>query len=402
MALASILALKPSILLLDEPTAGLDPASRRALLEQLTVLRQSDMTLMLSSHQMEDLALMTSSLTVLDHGEVVLSGPTGDVFAQRERLWDAGSGCPGDRPGHGRFTGSRCWYAHIHRHTAAVGGLVGGSAMSRPAFQQSSFGTVWDTGSFIHQLGRPYASLDGIGAGHHDDGCAAWLGLVVGITITIGYLLMSRIPLKHILKRWLRAMPVVLILAVLQVLFGEGDATDTWVAWFWVRISPASVMSGFRLVLRFSGLLLATELALHVPFHHDMVRAIERLLKPLNQVGIHTQDLVLGIQVALTFIPLLMREVERITKAQASRGAEWGTTRGGLLKRARQALPILIPLFITTLQRAENLAQAIVARGYGGERTSRITLMMDERDALMLLLALAAGVGIVVLGFANR
>lgn len=86
VALASTLALKPAVLLLDEPTAGLDPASRRDLLEKLMAMRQSGMTLVLSSHQMGDLARLTRGLTIMYHGKSVLAGPTSTIFAQHETL----------------------------------------------------------------------------------------------------------------------------------------------------------------------------------------------------------------------------------------------------------------------------------------------------------------------------
>jgi energy-coupling factor transport system ATP-binding protein len=94
VALASILALRPEILLLDEPTAGLDPASRRELLMHLQSLSESGMTLVLSSHQMDDLGLMADHLTVLADGESALSGSTSDVFAHHEQLCDLGLDVP--------------------------------------------------------------------------------------------------------------------------------------------------------------------------------------------------------------------------------------------------------------------------------------------------------------------
>jgi energy-coupling factor transport system ATP-binding protein len=86
VALASTLALKPSILLLDEPTAGLDPVSRRDLLGKLSAMREAGLTILLSSHQMGDLARLTSSLTVFSQGRSVLSGSTGALFADGETL----------------------------------------------------------------------------------------------------------------------------------------------------------------------------------------------------------------------------------------------------------------------------------------------------------------------------
>jgi energy-coupling factor transport system ATP-binding protein len=90
VAVASTLALKPSILLLDEPTAGLDPFSRRELLNRLAVMRDAGITLVLSSHRMEDLGRLTGGLTVFHRGRVVLDGPTGVVFSMAEELQSYG------------------------------------------------------------------------------------------------------------------------------------------------------------------------------------------------------------------------------------------------------------------------------------------------------------------------
>ena len=90
VALASTLALKPSILLLDEPTAGLDPYSRRELLNKLSAMRRGGLTILLSSHRMEDLSVLTSALTVYHKGDDVLSGPTAKVFSQPEQLQQYG------------------------------------------------------------------------------------------------------------------------------------------------------------------------------------------------------------------------------------------------------------------------------------------------------------------------
>lgn len=94
VALASILALRPSVLLLDEPTAGLDPASHREVLSHLCKLKETGMTLALSSHQMEDVAALTGHVTVLDDGRSVLDGGMADIFAQGEQLRAFGLSTP--------------------------------------------------------------------------------------------------------------------------------------------------------------------------------------------------------------------------------------------------------------------------------------------------------------------
>jgi energy-coupling factor transport system ATP-binding protein len=94
VALASTMALRPSVLLLDEPTAGLDPFSRRDLLTRLASMRDSGITLVLSSHRMEDLARLTDSLTVFNSGHNVLSGTTQSVFQQPDELHRYGMVAP--------------------------------------------------------------------------------------------------------------------------------------------------------------------------------------------------------------------------------------------------------------------------------------------------------------------
>jgi energy-coupling factor transport system ATP-binding protein len=94
VALACTLALEPKILLLDEPTAGLDPVSRRSLMEHLLRLRRQGVTLLLSSHQMEDMALLADELTVMEDGDDIMAGGAREVFSQGKRLFDLGLETP--------------------------------------------------------------------------------------------------------------------------------------------------------------------------------------------------------------------------------------------------------------------------------------------------------------------
>jgi energy-coupling factor transporter ATPase len=94
VALAGVLALQPSILVLDEPTAGLDPPSRSDLLARLLALRDEGITLIVASHNMDDIAVLADRVLVLARGCVALSGPIREVFAQRARLLELGLDVP--------------------------------------------------------------------------------------------------------------------------------------------------------------------------------------------------------------------------------------------------------------------------------------------------------------------
>jgi energy-coupling factor transporter ATPase len=90
VALASTLALRPRVLLLDEPTAGLDPRSRAELLERLNRLRTTGMTLILASHEMADITALTQRVTVMDHGQSRHTGSVAEIFADEDRLQNWG------------------------------------------------------------------------------------------------------------------------------------------------------------------------------------------------------------------------------------------------------------------------------------------------------------------------
>ncbi|MCL2669217.1 MAG: energy-coupling factor transporter transmembrane protein EcfT [Syntrophaceae bacterium] len=95
----------------------------------------------------------------------------------------------------------------------------------------------------------------------------------------------------------------------------------------------------------------------------ELICALERLLKPLERLHVPTQDIAVMVSMAMRFVPTFQEEYERIRVAQVSRGAAVGA--GPLKGRARAAVSLVIPLLTSTLRRAEELADAMEARGYG-------------------------------------
>ncbi len=220
-------------------------------------------------------------------------------------------------------------------------------------------------------------------------------GLVVALVGALILTGVARVPINYALKGLLAPLPFILFLVALQVLLGptmlpsrQVEEAALAVLWHWgpFTVSTFSIVSGLKILLRFPALILIITLFSASTSTAETVHGLTSLLRPLQKLKLPVQDFVLMIQVALRFLPLLAREAERIAKSQASRGAEWGTGRSGLLRRARQALPILIPLFLVSLQRAENLAVAMEARGYRSfsARTSLVQLHFRPKDAVAL------------------
>ncbi len=106
------------------------------------------------------------------------------------------------------------------------------------------------------------------------------------------------------------------------------------------------------------------------------------------------------LQVTIRFIPFLAMAAERIAKAQASRGAEWGGRKGNIIQRVRQVVPLIVPLFLTSLRRAEIMALAMDARAYGStsQRTSMYIMEFKWKDAAAIFLGVICAAAILVLG----
>ncbi len=227
------------------------------------------------------------------------------------------------------------------------------------------------------------------------------LGLAIALAVVLLGLWLGRIPFRFALRGLIPPLPFLAILAVLQIFLAPhpADATTLYAVGP-VKIYLAGLISAAMLLLRFTVLILGLGLASYTLSTSEMIHGLESLFAPLANLGIPTHDLVMVMQVTIRFIPFLAQSAERIAKAQASRGADWGTRKGGLLARTRQVIPLMLPLFLNSLRRAETMALAMDARGYAtvARRTSMMVMHFAWKDVLAILLGVAVSVAILVVG----
>jgi ABC-type cobalt transport system, permease component CbiQ and related transporters len=224
------------------------------------------------------------------------------------------------------------------------------------------------------------------------------LGLGIGLAIILIGFWVARIPISYGLRGMLAPLPFLIFLAILQVFFNPHAVSSPLLfKWGIVHITVSDLWAGGMLLMRFMSLIMGLTLVSAVISATEIINGLEGLLSPLNRIGLPVQDFVLMVQVTLHFIPFLAQAAERIAKAQASRGADWGTHSGGIFQRVRQVLPLIVPLFLTSLRRAENLALAMEARGYGSKsrRTSMVVMSLRASDVVALLAS--AGIAVCVL-----
>jgi energy-coupling factor transport system permease protein len=218
-------------------------------------------------------------------------------------------------------------------------------------------------------------------------------GLLVVAAAIIVLVAASRVP-PDAFFRLLR--PVALIVAltvVFQVFFSREGMT--LVEWGFLEVHEGGLWMGLFLALRILLLVSAAVLLTTTTAPVALADGIEDLLSPLKKLRFPAHEVAMMMAIALRFIPTLHEEAQKITKAQAARGAD--LSEGGLLRRVRATLPVLIPLTVGAFRRADELAEAMESRGYrGGEgRTRYRELRFRARDALALAataLVVAAGV----------
>jgi energy-coupling factor transport system permease protein len=216
-------------------------------------------------------------------------------------------------------------------------------------------------------------------------------GLALGLLFILGGLLLARIPLRFAMRGLLAPLPFLLFLALLQ-LFLTPPANPGDVLWQWrfLQISGAGVMAATTLLARFTALILAIGLSTSVTSSSDLLAGMNALLRPLGRIGVPAEDAVMTVQVALRFLPLLAVTAERTAKAQASRGADWSPAKGNLVKQVKRIAPMIVPLFISSLGKAERMALAMDARAYGSHRPrgSMRELVFTWKDAAAVIVAL--------------
>ena len=222
------------------------------------------------------------------------------------------------------------------------------------------------------------------------------LGLGLGLLAILGGLRLARLPLGYALRSLLPPLPFLIFLALLQVFFNALPDTPPALHLWIFTLTPLDLQAGGMLLLRFAAAILTINFAGQVLSTSEMAHGLDQLLAPLEKLKIPVHDGVMVVIVALRFLPFLAQSAERIAKAQASRGAQWTRVGGGLFRRVRAQLPLLVPIFVTSLRRAENMALAMDARGYASRAhpTALVEMRFTLCDGLAVALAwvLAAAV----------
>ena len=221
-----------------------------------------------------------------------------------------------------------------------------------------------------------------------------FLSLAAVLVFLIIAVMFSSVPIGSVLRSIKAIFFLILFTAVLNVLFHVRSETDT--VYFWVITKEGLLSAAFlasRLILLVTGSSLLTLTTTPV----SLTDGLESLLKPLALIKFPVHELALIMSIALRMIPTLANETDRIICAQKARGADFES--GNIISRLKALVPVLIPLIISALRRADELGDAMDARCYWGskDRTKYKKLKLSFRDPVAVIFVGGLITGVVFL-----
>ena len=213
------------------------------------------------------------------------------------------------------------------------------------------------------------------------------IGYAALCAMVLFIILVSGLPFMLVLKSVKPLLFIIVLTLVLHAVMGQGE--HVLYQWKFIKVTEEGLLLGVQMAMRLILLLMISSILTFTTSPIVLTDGIEALLRPFRVIGVPAHELAMMMTIALRFIPTLMEETDRIIKAQTARGADFSG--GNLLVRAKNMLPILVPLFISAFRRADDLAVAMEARCYrGGEgRTRMHQLTYRSGDVMAFVFAFA-------------
>ena len=226
------------------------------------------------------------------------------------------------------------------------------------------------------------------------------VSFAAAVLFCIAVMLMTNVPMKLYIKSLRPLLILVIFTSLLNIFYtpGEIHLFDWWI----FHPTFEGLLFSLKMIVRIVSLIVVSSALMYTTTPVALTDALEWLLRPLKAIRFPVHEAALMMTLALRFIPTLLEETDKIMNAQKARGADFES--GGLFRRARAIIPVLVPLLVSAFRRAPELATAMECRCYkGGEGRTKLRVMKaGARDAAALaitLLLLAAIIFARVKGF---
>ncbi|EOR27924.1 MULTISPECIES: energy-coupling factor transporter transmembrane component T [Clostridium] len=225
-----------------------------------------------------------------------------------------------------------------------------------------------------------------------------FVGYILIVSFLVLTIYVSKLPPRYLYKGLKPVFFLIIFTAILNIFMIKGT-TDTMVFELgFIKVYEDGLKTAAFMALRLIFLIMGTSALTLTTSPIELTDGIERLLKPIGKETAH--ELAMMMTIALRFIPTLMDETDKIMMAQKARGADFET--GGIIQKAKSLIPLLVPLFISSFRRADELALAMEARAYrgGNGRTRMKQLKFTKRDIIAFSVFSILFIGSLIVRFA--
>lgn len=215
---------------------------------------------------------------------------------------------------------------------------------------------------------------------------AGFWGYIPIVLFILAALKLSKLSIRFALRSMKPMTFMMIFLLIINILVMKTGTL--WFKWGWFTIYSDAVIQTLYIVIRLTLMIILTTILTASTKPLDLTLGLEKLLKPFEAIGLPAHIIAMMISIALRFIPTLIEETQRIMNAQASRGVD--LENGTLKEKIMAVLALIVPLFVSAFDRADQLANAMEARGYDPqrERTRYKTLKMTGTDYMGLSFAI--------------
>jgi len=400
VVIAGALAMGPEVLLLDEPTAGLDPAACRELVALLVELKAQGLTIVISTHDLEYFLTLADQIVVMQSGQIHYQGSPQDLLAHPTTLLHAGLDLPPaarlahrlrergfdlDLPLTTEALVDQLKAHPLVRHEPLdehgalddEHGTIGmhGAVDTHGAVRAWDWEEVREAGAYVQRLDPRTKWLAMVALSVAFLQLSHLGGVVAGLVLVASVIKLAELSWRKMMSL---LRPFVLMFSFLWLVtairFGDGDLVLGPVGFSYEGAQQGALgIARFLLVIALG--LIFTETTTGAPLREGF----EWGIRPLRRLGVPTRDLSLAVSIVLQFVPWILGKVIQLRQAMASRGQDAPGLRNG---SPRQVVRMLLPLLILVIKMGDELATAIESRGYnrGATRVSLTPLRWQRRD----------------------
>lgn len=212
-----------------------------------------------------------------------------------------------------------------------------------------------------------------------------WLGYLVLVLFALLGIHLSKIPIAYFIKGIRPMIWLITFTAALQIFFTP--AANPLFSFGLISVSEAGITRGIFIFMRFILIIVISTLLTLTTEALEIADAIEFYLQPLNKLNFPVAETTMMLSISLRFVPTMVDEADVIMNAQRSRGVSF--EEGTIIDRIKSFIPVLIPLFISSYDRAPQLATAMEARAYqGGENRTKYRQLIWRKDDTLVLLTI--------------